>query len=199
MHDILPCTLRFCARAMVVFAFMISWPLVNWAVAQESKIEDRISEEIAARKDVWPIVQKLRILRKNESQLGEKHPRMAATRDQIATLEKQLSELINPTAANPNQTVPTYGANLSESSNRIESKKPGPNDPPSNMQSTAGPNTQTQPLFNNNSRLTRYNELRDSLTRNRGIGSCLQGLKLPRFDACWSVSCPRANVGNRKR
>lgn len=63
------------------------------SLAQEILIEDSIPPEIAEREEVWQLIRKLRILRTNVAKLGEKHPQMNTTREQILSIENQLSEI----------------------------------------------------------------------------------------------------------
>ena len=63
-------------------------------IAQEVPIEERVPADIADRPVVANLVERLRILRVNESKLGEKHPSRKNIRAQIDSLEKQLAERI---------------------------------------------------------------------------------------------------------
>jgi hypothetical protein len=68
---------------------------------QDVPVEDRVPDKVAEKPIVANMIERLRILRVNESKLGDKHPARKKIRVQIEELEKQLEERVAMEAPPP--------------------------------------------------------------------------------------------------
>ena len=76
------------------FFFFTQILLANFCLGQSlTKLEDFLPQELRNRSDVQLIVEKLRILRTNETYFGENHPNKNSARLQIRDLESDLNRI----------------------------------------------------------------------------------------------------------
>ncbi|MBM3966537.1 MAG: hypothetical protein FJ308_15955, partial [Planctomycetes bacterium] len=89
-----------CIRVILI-AVAVECLLQVSTYGQEVPIEDRVPANVAENPVIANMIDRLRILRVNESKLGEKHPSRKKIRVQIEELEKQLAERVAMEAPPP--------------------------------------------------------------------------------------------------
>lgn len=104
-----------CESALKSIIELNSLPLPQSAVSEVSiNIEDSLPQELLNRTDVELIIQKLRFLRMNDSDFGEKHPNKKSTQLQIRENELALNNIIE------NESLHSQKSGIAANSMNIE-------------------------------------------------------------------------------
>jgi hypothetical protein len=98
---------------------LFTWATFSFCLGQDTtKIEDAIPQEFRNRSDVQVLIQKLRLLRVNDSSLGEKHPSKKSTQAKISECEAELKKILEL------NSQPSSQSTVSKSSINIENSLP---------------------------------------------------------------------------
>lgn len=74
---------------------LITWTIVSSCLGQgTTHLEDSLTQELRNRSDVAMIVQKLRLLRSNDSYFGERHPKKKSNQALIIECESDLKRIV---------------------------------------------------------------------------------------------------------
>ncbi len=109
---------RFWLSEFVLFS-LFTWATFSFCLGQDvAKLEDSIPQQFRNRSDVEVLTQKLRLLRKNDSSLGEKHPNKKSTQAKITECEAALKSILEL------NSLPSPQSAVSKSSINIEEYLP---------------------------------------------------------------------------
>ena len=98
---------------------LFTWATFSFCLGQDAaNLEDSIPQEFRTRSDVQVLIQKLRLLRVNDSSLGEKHPKKKSTQAKISKCEAELKSILELKSQPSAQTA------ASKSSIHIEDSLP---------------------------------------------------------------------------
>ena len=104
---------RFWLSEFVLFS-LFTWATFSFCLGQDAaKLEDSIPQQFRNRSDVEVLVQKLRLLRKNDSSLGEKHPSKKSTQAKISECEAALKSILELNGL-PQSAVSKSSINMEE-------------------------------------------------------------------------------------
>ncbi|MCY2980432.1 MAG: hypothetical protein NTU79_17335 [Planctomycetota bacterium] len=107
---------RFWLSEFVLFS-LFTWATFSFCLGQDAaKLEDSIPQEFRNRSDVEVLIQKLRLLRKNDSSLGEKHPKKKSTQAKISECEAALKSILElKSQPSPQSAVSKSSINIEDS------------------------------------------------------------------------------------
>ncbi len=109
---------RFWLSEFLLFS-LFTWATFSFCLGQDAaKLEDAIPQEFRNRSDVGVLIQKLRLLRVNDSTLGEKHPKKKSTQAKISECEAALKSILELSSQPSSQSA------VAESSINIEDSLP---------------------------------------------------------------------------
>ena len=109
---------RYWLSEFVLFS-LFTWATFSFCLGQDAaKLEDSIPQQFRNRSDVEVLTQKLRLLRKNDSSLGEKHPNKKSTQAKITECEAALKSILEL------NSLPSPQSAVSKSSINIEEYLP---------------------------------------------------------------------------
>lgn len=109
---------RFWLSEFVLFS-LFTWATFSFCLGQDAaKLEDSIPQQFRNRSDVEVLIQKLRLLRVNDSSLGEKHPNKKSTQAKISECEAALKSILELNSQPSSQSA------VSKSSINIEDYLP---------------------------------------------------------------------------
>jgi hypothetical protein len=127
--------------SLAVVGTLTTVVLLGSLCAQEANLEDRLPAAILKDKEVQSITEKLRFLRRNSANYGERHPNYRKALDEIAAHEKRLKEIVD--AANKENLLKS-GESQPKSASRGEAersdvRRTGEQSDPSKLQAKTRP------------------------------------------------------------
>jgi|GEM_PF-1917704 len=107
---------RFWLSEFALFS-LFTWATFSFCLGQDAaNLEDAIPQEFRNRSDVEVLIQKLRLLRVNDSSLGEKHPKKKSTQAKISECEASLKSILELSSSpSPQSAVSKSSINIEDS------------------------------------------------------------------------------------